>query len=610
MFCNGCGGTIPDGSSVCPICGENLQSQGELQINNYVQQIGPGAPSMNPGMTDFNQGTQLGTNPYQTSYYLDQGANIPPVGVTPTGMPPVNQKPRKVKKTKSKGQKFLTGVGVFLGILVAIVCIAFVLYMKSSAKDAYDFMQMEAYDMVDGVYYNEIDGHFIEEKIFHYLVNKDLNGMVDDYEKNHQDIDKICARLDKYNKFQMKGFDVKIADVISELAKTMESDFTEKKQEYSDVSFAINTLQNVSKKTSAKDTVNDIAKSMEELNNSRVAFQSGEASYDKKKYEEAIGYYKQVIERDENYATAQEKLKESQDAYLTQVIADTSNASTKEEYEAAIKKIEHALTVLEGNSELQSQLETLNADMAQSIKDAAIAAADQYIAVGDYASAFDEINDALLYNEGDADLTNYLTTSQSNYEAYISQSVAELVAADNYTAAIETLDAALGVLPDSTVLQDLQATTTDNCPEGLDTLKISESEDYYQITELTVTEDVVGNIYDPGNLFVMHSYISTYGYQELGYAKYYLNGKYTHLKGRLAVGDDSGKCETKVVVYGDNQILYCSDVLSRTTAPIDVDVDVTGIQWIQIVLEPASDANKRTKGDSYILFSNFNLRKN
>ena len=61
------------------------------------------------------------------------------------------------------------------------------------------------------------------------------------------------------------------------------------------------------------------------------------------------------------------------------------------------------------------------------------------------------------------------------------------------------------------------------------------------------------------------------------------SNKYKRIKGRIAVADDSEKATGQFTIYGDNgKILYNSGEMSRTTAPIDVDVDISGAQWITV----------------------------
>ena len=57
-------------------------------------------------------------------------------------------------------------------------------------------------------------------------------------------------------------------------------------------------------------------------------------------------------------------------------------------------------------------------------------------------------------------------------------------------------------------------------------------------------------------------------------------------------------------IYGDNgKILYNSGEMSRTTAPIDVDVDVSGVQWITIgVTNPDYVASFKLLVSDFVLY--------
>lgn len=56
-------------------------------------------------------------------------------------------------------------------------------------------------------------------------------------------------------------------------------------------------------------------------------------------------------------------------------------------------------------------------------------------------------------------------------------------------------------------------------------------------------------------------------------------------------------------IYGDDgKILYNSGEMSRTTAPIDVDVDVSGVQWITLSIENPDSANFRLLVSDFVLY--------
>ena len=58
------------------------------------------------------------------------------------------------------------------------------------------------------------------------------------------------------------------------------------------------------------------------------------------------------------------------------------------------------------------------------------------------------------------------------------------------------------------------------------------------------------------------------------------------MTGTIAVAGDSSKDTGIVTVYDENEkILYTTGEITRTTAPIKVDVDLSGVKWFTVCAE-------------------------
>ena len=126
-------------------------------------------------------------------------------------------------------------------------------------------------------------------------------------------------------------------------------------------------------------------------------------------------------------------------------------------------------------------------------------------------------------------------------------------------------------------MSELLQKTQNNVPVQLSSLKISESDGCEEGSNLTLKEDSIGNVYSSGNLFKLDSY------SRVGYMTFYIKGDYSRLTGTIAVADDSTKTSGMISIYDENdKLLYTSGDMSRTTAPIKVDVDIKGVQWLKI----------------------------
>ena len=115
----------------------------------------------------------------------------------------------------------------------------------------------------------------------------------------------------------------------------------------------------------------------------------------------------------------------------------------------------------------------------------------------------------------------------------------------------------------------------------LSELKITQSNAFKFIT--TKVTDTVGNQYSGKNVAVL-----TMSYNYNGYASYYVGGKYNHISGVLAANDTSNELRTgKVQIWskqngGEWYLVQETGTIDRMTAPFELEVDISGADWIQI----------------------------
>lgn len=78
-----------------------------------------------------------------------------------------------------------------------------------------------------------------------------------------------------------------------------------------------------------------------------------------------------------------------------------------------------------------------------------------------------------------------------------------------------------------------------------------------------------------------------------------LNGQYSKMTGTFIMNYDkrSTDYEGKLVVYGDDNVIYSSEELKKGELPIDFSIDLTGILKLKIVLE--TDTNSATYKDVF-----------
>lgn len=91
-------------------------------------------------------------------------------------------------------------------------------------------------------------------------------------------------------------------------------------------------------------------------------------------------------------------------------------------------------------------------------------------------------------------------------------------------------------------------------------------------------EDTIGNQYI-GKILYTGS-----GFEDDGYAIYYLGGKYTTLSGTIAVSNRTTNSYTgQISIFTDDNVIYNTEEMGRISTPVDFSVNVENCQWLKIL---------------------------
>lgn len=128
-----------------------------------------------------------------------------------------------------------------------------------------------------------------------------------------------------------------------------------------------------------------------------------------------------------------------------------------------------------------------------------------------------------------------------------------------------------------------------------------------------VQKDSFGNSYKGNNLMKLKTYGESiwgeYGYSDsrIGYGEFLLNNVYSKLVGKIAVSTETSNASVggRLEIYGDGHLLSFYD-LNRKSAPIDLDIDVTGVKILKICLVYRS---KEGYGDVKVLLDNVQVKR-
>ena len=349
----------------------------------------------------------------------------------------------------------------------------------------------------------------------------------------------------------------------------------------------------------------------------------------------------------------EDKLQEKLDEYqvsltnqqITTIIADADSLASNGDYEGAIKLIEEGLSDHPNNSSLQEKLTEYNTELAAHVKAQTLTDAQALADVGDYKSAMSVIANAQTqfgvdkdfdaayaqYRKADAlqraekavsagdypTAINIISTEKSNSpadpdilsayneytDAYVSNVLAatDLLMADRKHAdALAEITAALKVLPNNEQLLNRQTEINAAKPISITTLTPVNRDDWGGWNEGSPV-DPFGNDYSTAcNYVIFHGYDLGIRVNEEHYEEYRLYGKYSLLTGSIVDHIDCPEDRiNRLQIYADDTLVYTSVDLTRKTDAINFAIDVTGVEYVKIVVYTDSGA--------YCILSNVQL---
>ncbi|MDN4070852.1 DUF5780 domain-containing protein [Paenibacillus vini] len=158
--------------------------------------------------------------------------------------------------------------------------------------------------------------------------------------------------VDIYNK-QIKGNTKRETEVEKFLESDIieiQQDFENEKIDFDNAISKINTIENTELLTSK---VSEVQNKINSLNDSRIAFKTGNELIKSNNIKDGLVELKKVIEEDfKNYETAKDLIEKSSSEYIKTIINNAEKAASNNKFDEALNEINQGLSVIQDNSDL------------------------------------------------------------------------------------------------------------------------------------------------------------------------------------------------------------------------------------------------------------------
>lgn len=245
---------------------------------------------------------------------------------------------------------------------------------------------------------------------------------------------------------------------------------------------------------------------------------------------------------------------------------------SEEDYLNAKKNYEYALEL---NPDSEAASDGISKSEA-AYRDYILSQANTYLADKDYDYAEQILNSGLAVLQNDSALK---TALDGIYDAKVKDIVDEAYSyttGGDWDSAVELLEDAQSQYSENQSITEAYEDITERMPITLKNITVISS-GYYE-TVKDVVKDRYGNVYDGAVKFSACS-----GNDNEVYALYNLNNKFTKFTAIAFVGKDSDRVEDcSISIYLDDELVLYKDGITVDTAPINIELDVTGKNTLRI----------------------------
>lgn len=218
----------------------------------------------------------------------------------------------------------------------------------------------------------------------------------------------------------------------------------------------------------------------------------------------------------------------------------------------------------------------------------------------DYAGAICYINENLDVIDNNSEILMKLSSCEQKYRESVRLSAEEVYENEGYQAAVSVINKALNVIQEDEIFLDLKQKYEDLAPVALADINAYMG----RLNRSEYIEDNMGNVYQA--CFV--------AYGEKEEATYDIGMEYKTIEGTIAVTkadvNDALFYDNyaSIVIKGDNKILYEENLLTVSTKPYDISIDISGVTDLTIEMK-GKNTNLNYYDGLYVIFADVFLQR-
>ena len=438
------------------------------------------------------------------------------------------------KKSKSKGKKlgkFKVAVIVTLVLVAAFIIGAFALYRTSPVFEAIKSFENKDFENAVYIYNDSVKDSFIYKPLF----LKQMEGVKDEtfnlYLTDEADYDATIMTLTA-----LKYMDLADAE--------------------------------------------DIRKA-ESIEAQKEILKSAEESYQKESYKSALEMYSQIPADSPFYEKACTQAQFAFDAYVGETDDKIYNYVASGYYSYAFDTINEAYALLPVGAE-STKLDLIKEEVTEKHFEEVSESVNGYLQNHRYKYALEQIENATAYDNS-RQLLKLKAETEAKYEAYVKELAHSLSEIGDFNGAKEEVSEALGLLPESTALKNLEEEVNDNLSKAF--MAHCKAYDYRNYSDYTGSYgfNMSGKEYTNG--FTLYSYGNT----DKGYADFNIDKNYKTITFIFGHKDSTGMSDGVLNIYGDG-VLIKEVEASASDSPQAITVNVENISILKFELTTSNTA--------------------